>query len=195
METEQFETSIGRVRMNIEAPDWLAVQTVGIMVPFGNKELAHHGTWPFVYVPLVRKRGKWKLDKKSGEYPFLHIDVETEVQVPPEALDELFKLGKSWAEMHPEAFEQYDREQYAWHCGCVKDIYAQAIADLRQAERDLKKVLAEPDFKRLAASELQNRVREGTKMLHSLTLQVRAALDAMADTPSDVSECLREEIA
>ena len=69
METEQFETSMGPVCMKLQAHNWLAVQTVGPIVPFGRKELAHLGRWPSVYVPLVRKHGKWELDEKSGDCP------------------------------------------------------------------------------------------------------------------------------
>src|SRR5882762_6826461 len=95
MNEPTFETSIGPVCMKIEAHNWLAVQTVGLLVPFGQKDQAHLGRWPSVYVPLVRKRGKWELDEKSGDYPFLHLDVETEVPIPPTLVDELFTLGKT----------------------------------------------------------------------------------------------------
>ena len=59
METAQFETSVGPVTMEVEAGNWLAVHTVGVYVPLGQKDQAHLGTWPYAYVPLVRRRGRW----------------------------------------------------------------------------------------------------------------------------------------
>ena len=72
-------------------------------------------------------------------------------------------LGKEWASTHPEAFEQYDREQYEWHCGLVKDIYAEALIELKEAEEAMKEPLTNSDFKRLASPELRRRVRAGRK--------------------------------
>jgi hypothetical protein len=59
----------------------------------------------------VREAGDWKLDA-SKDYPFLHVDVETEVPVAPALVDELVTLGKQWALAHPEEFEKASREEF-----------------------------------------------------------------------------------
>jgi hypothetical protein len=190
METPKFETSIGTVQIKIETHNEIAVETDGIFVELGRKEFADRGTFPYVYVPLTRKGDHWEV-AKSDDYPFLHTDIDTEVPIPQALIDELATLGKEWAGAHPEAFERRVRERFEFHCGCVKDTYAQAIIDLQKAEEDLKSTLKEPDFNRVAPPEVRRQAREGAKTLRAIRLQVRAMLDATAGMPGDVSECLR----
>jgi hypothetical protein len=85
--------------------------------------------------------------------------------------------------------------EFEWHCGFVKDVYAQAIVDLQRAQENLRTPLADRFFKREASPELLHRVQDGAKMLRSITVQVRAALKAVADTPGEISECLAKEVA
>jgi hypothetical protein len=84
---------------------------------------------------------------------------------------------------------------YEWRCGFVKDVYAQTIIDLERAQQDLRKPLADRDFKRLASPELRQRVQDGKKMLQAITLQVRAVLEAISDTPGAISKCLVKDVA
>jgi hypothetical protein len=194
VETEkaEFETSIGPVRMNVESPDWLAVETAGTFVELGKKEFAHLGRWPYVYVSLVREDGDWKLDT-SKDYPFLHTDVDTEVPVPQSLIDELVTLGREWAKSHPEEFEQVRRKEFTDLVSATTDFtFEQILEGLRLGQDDLRSILEAPEFKHRASSQLVRRIKKESQRIRVMRLQIVGAARAIKTL---AEKCVADEVA
>jgi hypothetical protein len=91
-------------------------------------------------------------------------------------IEEIFALGTQWADAHPEEFERASRKEYKQIIETSVDFTLdEALKELREARKDLRSILDEPEFMRYAPPALRARVHDAAKMLRSMKKQLNAA--------------------
>ena len=124
--------------------------------------------------------------RRAGTVP-LHLDVETEVPIPPTLVDELFTLGKNWAEAHAAEFERMAVDDFDDLIqAIVYDEFDQVRTTLKRAERSVTRILQGDDYcngmlPSHAPAQLLELIGNSVKMLRCWGMQAEATAEAIRE--------------